>query len=142
MQAGGDRKTVDGYRKVAMQVARDEAFARKHQVAGAFKYLEDFGVNLVDIPAEVQVPVFPVVEVEERFNRDIDLQQRLDAEVNGDADGECASTHVEVDHGEERAFRRALQLGQDGEQVGLHHQQQARSWQFQQDHALHVEDDA
>ncbi len=98
-------------------------------------------MNLFDEAAEIEVPVFRIVEIEERFNWDVNLKQRLDAEFNREADGQRPPPHVEIDHREERAFCRAFEFRQDRKQVCAHHQEQPRPRQFQQDDAFEIEDD-
>ena len=142
VQPRRDCETRDRHRQVGRDHARREALAGEHEVARPLEHLEDLRVDLVDVAPKVQVPVLRVVEVEERLDGNADLEQRRDGELHRDADGERAAPHVEIDDGEERPLRIALELRHHREEVRLHHEQQPRPRQLQQDDAPEVEDDA
>ena len=74
------------------------------------------------------MPVGQIVEVEEGFNRDLDDEKRIDIEVDGKADRERSATEIQIDYREERAFGVGVfEFGDNRQQLGLHHEQQARA---------------
>ncbi len=74
MQPSRDGKSRDG------RQIRDSgnAVAREHEIAAALEDLEDLSVDLIRIASQEDMPVFGVVEIKERLDRNADFQQRTD----------------------------------------------------------------
>ncbi|EEF27038.1 conserved hypothetical protein, partial [Ricinus communis] len=140
-QAGADGEAVD-LRQAGVGIG-GQAVPRQHQVAGGVDHGQDRALHRVAALSQVQMPVLALLEVEERFDRHADLDERVDREIGHDADRERAAAGVQVDHGQQVALRvLVLQRGHRLQQARLHHQQDAGAGQFEHEHALQVEHDA